>query len=545
MTAFLTAPPSGRSGSLGDLLATLGATGLRLASSDVARDLAVTRTVLFEPRRELGRVPGGILLAAGLEVSDPAARTVLDRAAANGFSAVVVKTYGEDAGPLARLADEHGMGLLVVHDDVEWLSLDSYLNNALVAASQVGSSDSAVAVGNLFSLAEGIAESVGGATAIEDYSQRVLAYSSRGEHPTDEERRDGILGRQVPDLPENAEQYRVLYRSPGVVRFPPSPNGYGRMAVTVRAGTEVLGSIWVVDATGDLDDRAEQVLLGAASLTALHLLRARSSEDLARQQRAEAARRLLDNVGDPEDAAAVLGLQVDGPFAVLAFAPAQWGQALETVAERLLPLVTLHCDTRLGRTGSVLLEGAVYVVAAGPRVRSAEALESLAAQVVSAGESSMRLDLLAAIGPAVDRPAHVTTAQAEAGRVLALLRRRPDLGPVSTHERVSDQMALAALGEMQLKDARLVPRRARAVLAHDDAHGTEYGRFLLVHLDHARDIGRTATSLSIHPNTVRYRLRRAAELFDLDLTSADEVLPLWLSLRSLLHEHPAPSRARS
>jgi DNA-binding PucR family transcriptional regulator len=36
----------------------------------------------------------------------------------------------------------------------------------------------------------------------------------------------------------------------------------------------------------------------------------------------------------------------------------------------------------------------------------------------------------------------------------------------------------------------------------------------------------------VHPNTVRYRLRRAAELFHLDLDDPDEVLTLWLALRT-------------
>jgi DNA-binding PucR family transcriptional regulator len=36
----------------------------------------------------------------------------------------------------------------------------------------------------------------------------------------------------------------------------------------------------------------------------------------------------------------------------------------------------------------------------------------------------------------------------------------------------------------------------------------------------------------MHANTVRYRLRRAVELFGLDLDDADQMLVLWLSLRA-------------
>ena len=37
----------------------------------------------------------------------------------------------------------------------------------------------------------------------------------------------------------------------------------------------------------------------------------------------------------------------------------------------------------------------------------------------------------------------------------------------------------------------------------------------------------------MHPNTFRYRLRRLAELFDLDLDDADERIVLELQLRLL------------
>jgi hypothetical protein len=538
----MSAPPEGRprtrTGSLGDLLEIVGTTGLTLVSGVEGLDLALTRTVLFDRRGGVERTPGGVLLAAGVSVADQAAGRMLESAAAAGFSAVVVKAYGEDTGPLADAADALGIALLVVHDDVEWLPLDSHVNNALVTARQLGDSVSSVAVGDLFSLAEAIADTVGGATAIEDFSQRILAYSSRDDQPIDDERRDGILGRQVPDLPENAEQYRRLYRSAGVVRYPPVPPGYARLAVAVRAGTELLGSIWVVDHDQALDARADEALLGAASVASLHLLRARSSADLARQQRSGAARRLLDRGGDPMDAAVSLGLEPGGPFAVLAFAPTRLDDSLAAVVERLLPMVTLRCDTRLGGTGggtgAVLLDGIVYVVAAGARVGAAGVLAALATEVVTAVESSLRLPLLSGIGPVVQRPDKVAVARDEAARVLALLRRRPELGPVATWDGVSDQLALAAMAEAIVRDDRMVPPRARAILGHDQQHGTAYAPLLVAHLDNARDIARTADWLAVHPNTVRYRLRRAAELFDLDLADTDQVLPLWLALRSLL-----------
>jgi DNA-binding PucR family transcriptional regulator len=525
-----------RAPSLGDLLDLLGDTGLRLASSDQGRQLAALRTVLFDRHGDLEEAPGGLLLGTGVRPSDPVAATMLRLAASRGYSAVLVKDHGDDLGGLVPLADECGIALLVVHDDVEWLPLDSLVNNALVTRRQVDRSLSSVAIGDLFTLAGAIADTLGGATAIEDFAQRVLAYSSDEQHPTDEERRAGILGRQVPDLPENADQYREVYRSRAAVRFPATDTGLGRLAVAVRAGTEVLGSIWVVEPERGLGDAAFEALAEAAPIAALHLLRARSSEDLVRQQRGDAARRLLEGAGNPDGAAHVLGLDTGGPFAVLAFAPALLDDAVAVSAERLLPMITLHCETRLGRTGTALVEGNVFVLAAGSRIGAPAGLESLATEVVATARGSLGITLLAGVVAPVERLDAVTTARAEATRVLELLRDHADLGPVASAERVSDHLAVAALRETARADGRLVPARAMRILDHDRLHGTEYAALLLGHLESLLDVNRTAERVAVHPNTVRYRLRRAAALFDLDLGDPTQVLSLWVALRALARE---------
>jgi DNA-binding PucR family transcriptional regulator len=178
-----------------------------------------------------------------------------------------------------------------------------------------------------------------------------------------------------------------------------------------------------------------------------------------------------------------------------------------------------------------MIGGTVFVVAAGPRLGSIEALTHLAHEVVADAAASMRLDLLAGIGQVVGELGHLAVARHDAGRVISLLRARPELGPVAAAEVVSDQLVLARLGRLQESDGSLVPRRARAVTEHDRTHGTTYGQLLLTYFDALRDVGRSAERLSMHPNTVRYRLRRAQRLFDLDLADADQVLALWLALR--------------
>lgn len=529
----MTAESGARITSVGDLLTVLGSTGLAIASSPAGRDLAAARTALHDRFSEPADIKAGILLAPGVAPDEPEAPAVVETAAAKGFNAVVVKAYARDLGSLAGAADRSGVALLVVHDEVDWLHLDSLLNNALGTA-QAGGSLPTTAPGDLFSLAGAIADAVGGATAIEDRTRRVLAYSHSPAHPIDDDRREGILGRKVPDLPENDEQYRALEQAPGVRRFPAVPPALPRMAIAIRAGQEVIGSLWVIDAEGRLGETAEQALIGAAPIAALHLLRARSTEELARRQRSHLVRRVLQGVGRPAQAAEALGLERTGPFAVLAFAEADPARGRAEVAgTRLLDLVSVYCEARVGATGAALLDGTTYVLAAGSRLGVERPLAALASEVVVAAARSLNLELVAAISTVVDDLELLPEARDEADRMISLLRRRPAAGPVATATRLADQLTLAGLGEVLSAHARLRSRKAGVMVRHDAREGTEYGSSVLAYLDALRDVGAAATRLAMHPNTLRYRLRRARDLFGLDLDDPDQVLALWLSLRCL------------
>jgi len=522
-----------RSASVGVLPAILDGSGLRLASDPAGRDLAISHPYLFDPDSPLTETPGGILLGVGLRAEQESTRVVIRQAAERRFSAIVVKCHGYPVDLLVQDADDAGVALLVVPDDTEWLQLASLLTNAVGTANHIGMSLSSLAVGDLFALANAIAAAVGGATAIEDLSQRVLAYSNLPGQPIDDDRRDGILGRQVPDLSENAEQYHHLYRSQTAVRFEAVLPALPRLAVTVRVGREPLGSIWVVDPGESLSDQAAHALTEAAPVAALHLLRARSATDLARQQRSELVSQLLGQQGDASRAITLLGIDHSGPFTVLAFEP-QRGvfEELRALSARLTDVVTLHCEARAGYTGSVAIGGTVYVLLASDQVRRGGGLEQLARDVAASAAATLRVDLRAGIGPAVDSSTQIVASRRDADRVLNLLRRRPDLGQVSSSSELADQLILGDLGLRLSQDPSLVSPRAQRVLAHDEEHDTPYAKVLLTFLDCHRDVSAAAGRLAMHPNTVRYRLRRAVELFDLDLEDPDVRLMTWLQLRT-------------
>ncbi|HEX4704585.1 MAG TPA: helix-turn-helix domain-containing protein, partial [Pseudonocardiaceae bacterium] len=65
---------------------------------------------------------------------------------------------------------------------------------------------------------------------------------------------------------------------------------------------------------------------------------------------------------------------------------------------------------------------------------------------------------------------------------------------------------------------------------HDDANGTEYVHTLYEWLRHPGDPRAAGQALRIHPNTLRYRMRRVADLSGVDLTDPNVRLALLTQL---------------
>jgi hypothetical protein len=517
-----------REPSVGDVLDALHGVGVTLLSDPAGRLLGVRQPVLHD-----GDIPGtrrGLLLLPGARADEESTADVVRGAAASGYGAVALKVHGAPVAALTAVADAAGIALLGVDDELEWLHLAQLLGTVLDVAGQRDLSGADLPVGDLFGLANAVAAATGGATAIEDVQQRVLAYSTVPGQPMDDDRREGILGRQVPDLPENDQQYRELYRTTGVVRFGATPPALPRVAIAVRAGAEPLGSIWLVDPRGDLGPDIDAPLVAAAELAALHLLRARSAEDLARHERGELVRDLLTGRLDAPAAMTRLGVDPSGPFVVLAFRP-RHGPVTAAPSNRLLDLVTLHLDARLGPTAATTVAGTVYALASGHRLPDVARLTALVRGLLATAASSLRADVAAGVGRVVDDAQLVVESRGDADMVLELLEADPTLTDVGAADELADRLALARLATTLDGDARLRSGVARAMLEHDERHATSYARLVLTWLDSLQDTGVCADRLSVHPNTVRYRLRRAQALFELDLQDRDQLLLLWLTLR--------------
>jgi DNA-binding PucR family transcriptional regulator len=92
-------------------------------------------------------------------------------------------------------------------------------------------------------------------------------------------------------------------------------------------------------------------------------------------------------------------------------------------------------------------------------------------------------------------------------------------------------VALLKIMDWACEDEELAQGKLAKLLEHDREHGTSYRDTLRAYLDARGNTGLAATRLSIHPNTLRYRLERLIALSGLDLDDSDERLVTELQLR--------------
>ena len=532
------------------LLENLGRDVVELVAAPDGLSAAVLEPVIYDPLESSAISRGALVLAVGVPGGTAQGEQLLAAAAQAGAAGVIFKASPD----LARLARSAPVAILSVPEEMTWTQLHDLLDLSRFSTATGGAAGVAgVPLGDLFALANAIAGLVGGAVTIEDPARRVLAYSNLGDQPIDAARRGSILGRQVPDSPGMRKLYRELLTAPGVMSVDVETlrdvlkgglveidDIKPRAAVSIRAGNQAIGSIWVVHDEG-LDEQSEQALAEAARIAAPHVIQARAARDVERRLRAEMLLTVLEGRGSVEESAARLAFAASAPLTVLAFELTDGGPAIDELhLERLVDLVVVHCQGLSHRASAVALGPIVYALLQADRPLQRRAVDDLVEQIQRRAEARLGATLLAAIATASDGVREVSGARREAERVLGVLRTDRLARTVASIDDVRSEVVLHELKELSLDHPTLQRGKLDRVLAHDAEHNGAYASTLRAFLDCFGDVPRAAERISVHPNTFRYRMRRIVELFDLDLADPNERVVLELQLRLLTADTPRP-----
>ncbi|WP_199443237.1 PucR family transcriptional regulator [Umezawaea beigongshangensis] len=493
------------------LVDVLGGVGTHLACAPRGRDVELRGVTLHDPAAPLAAAPDDLLLGLGTGTPSAAARLVAGTVAA----AVVLHGRPPLDERVAAAARRSGAAVLLVDQEVPWSQIAHVAQTLVLGGQRAGGGG-----GDLFSLADAIAAVVGGPVTIEDQQSRVLAYSHR-QQDVDQVRVETILGRRTPERARRAlDEHGVfehLARTDEPIFVPQLTEQLGpRLVAAVRAGRELLGSVWV-----EVDDRGPAVrwaaLVDGARTAALHLLRARASADLERQAEADLVIGLFDVPAGAPAALARLGLPPTG-LRVIAVRAHAGG------SEHAATLLAFHRATAgfgWSRPGRSALFGNVLYTVVPCGDDGDTALEWVRSLVRVLPEEAR---VLAGIGGTADA-AQLGESRREADECLALSTGEPVVYDRSWSTVLLHRLAAAA-------DGGRLPERGPVtdLLRHDAEHGTRYAETLGAWLAAGGDSREAARVLSVHPNTLRYRLQRMSAVTALALDDAEQRLAMQIAL---------------
>jgi hypothetical protein len=552
--------------------------------------------VIHDPVDRPALPPHALVLGVGLY--DPADIAALLADLGRHQAAALVLREPVPADPrVAAAAQASGVAVLELTRGASWTQVAAMLR-ALLAEGDVGVGDAETLVGtpagDLFALANAIAALLDAPVTIEDRNSRVLAFSGKQDE-ADESRVETILGRQVPERFSRALTergvFRELYRHDEPVYVPPlrsAPDTFTlpRVAVTVRAGDEVLGSIWVA-VRRPLGPERSRALQDAARLVALHMLRLRAGADVERRLRADLVSTALEGGAGAREALVRLGL-AGQPVVVLALAvpdrarePLTVGDdaAATTELQRLADAFAVHLSAAHPRCAAAVLGDVVYGLMPARTGGSAEdradrhergdrlggrdrperadrAAERAAGRAGDPGADradralriatgfldrvTSRAGAVIGVGPAASDVRELAGSRADADRALRVLRAGRSARRAARLSDVHVEALLLDLRDLVAARGDRPTGPVARLAAYDERHHTDLVETLRAWLDAFGDVGVAAAALHVHPNTFRYRLRRLTEVGGIDLADSEARFAAMLQLRVLPPRPAAP-----
>ncbi|MEU5518393.1 PucR family transcriptional regulator [Streptomyces griseoaurantiacus] len=472
-------------------------------------------------------------------------------------TALVVRQPVEAGPEVVRAAEEAGVALLGLAAGASWAQLAAMLRTVLAEEDLGDASPQTLdgrPAGDLFAVANAVAALLDAPVTIEDRASRVLAFSGRQDE-ADQPRARTILGRQVPPhftrhLEANGV-FERLYREQGPVYVDPRSQdfemGMPRLAVAVRAGDEILGSVWAA-VPGPVGEERAQALVDAAKVVALHMLRLRAGADVERRLRADLVSTVLEGGTAAPEALARLGL-LGRPLVVLAMGladPPGTSTPEEDVSrtaerQRLTDALATHLTTVQPRAAVALLGNVAYGLLPLPGEQPedvARALRLATAFLERTGRDTEEAAI--GIGPPARDGTGVRRAREGADRALRVLLAAGRGRRVATLEDVHIDALLLDLADLAAARGDRPTAAIARLLDHDARHGSRLVHTLRCWLDAFGDVPAASARAHVHPNTFRYRLGRLAEVGELDLKDPDQRFAAMLQLRLLPASEDAP-----
>jgi hypothetical protein len=544
----MSSPNSRPRASLGRVLDDLGATLLDLVHGDPEVPDEIGGVVIHDPVDAPVLPPRALVLGVGVDTPEQVVELMAELGEADA-AGLVVRAPAPVNSDVRAASDAASVALLGLSRGAPWAHLAAMLRS-LLAEGDVGAGEEqslgGLPSGDLFAVANAIAALLDAPITIEDRSSRVLAFSGRQDE-ADPSRVETILGRQVPErytrILNERGVFRELHRSDLPVFISPIPDGQDafsmpRVAIAVRAGDEVLGSIWAA-VPGPLSDERADAFGDAAKLVALHMLRVRAGADVQRRLRADLLSSALEGGTGARDALDRLGL-AGRPLMVLGVGTSNDADESSTSGataaherQRLSDAFALHLSAVHPAAAAALIGGTTYglVPVAGAAADGEERALRIAHDFIE--RVGDRLRPVVAVGPTAADLAGLAHARASTDRALRVLREGRGERRVARLEDIHVEGLMLELRDLVAARGDQPTGALARLIDYDDKHQSNLVETLRAWLDAFGDVTAAAESLFLHPNTFRYRLRRVADVGEIDLADPEQRFVAMVQLRVL------------
>jgi DNA-binding PucR family transcriptional regulator len=391
---------------------------------------------------------------------------------------------------------------------------------------------------DLFDVVDTIARLLGGSVVVEDVDFRVLAYSAVPGQPNDEGRRSAILNRRIAErwlqwLEESGIRERLV-KSDELVRLDnPWATSLIRYIQPIRASDQLVGYLWLYFET-ELDADAPRTILEFAHLLGPEL--ARRSPTLTENPGGHVLRQFLAGGLSASHAASILGVDEHSNIVVIAVdvdveATKSDAVIIQSRAVRALALYTqMHLASSLVGT----VDQQIYLLHASPRLKPdlAAIMRAISKHLTRAVQTKVR----AAAGGIHQGLAEAEISRNEADLTLRVLRTKNDWERDGLFASMRHDIVLNEIVDVLRARPILVRGLLDRLITHDRQYNTDYVTTLRVYINSFGDMRAAAKSLHLHPNSLRYRIKRLTEIGGLDLDDPK----LRLALQLLLEMAPEP-----
>lgn len=498
------------------------------------------------PRPKFGWVQGGeLLLTSGYGLAEDEHNPV-PLLASRGLAGIVLslgERFERTPSVLRAAADEHDLPIVETPVELAFIDLtEAILSEILDRQSSVRQQgdqiqrslmDKVLEGDSLQQVAEALAKILGRSITVESEAFDVLAAAEVG--PVDEARVRSVReGRTSPELAEALIErgiYSRLLATRRPNRVPPMPElgmTMERIVAPVLVAQKIVGYVWIISGDRELNDLDELAIAHAATVAAVILLKEREVRRADLERRGDLLEQLLDLTDPPKPTLVEevhrIGFRSDRPFQVLLIegtpAASEQPQALPRNVERWLEEV--NGPAMVGSRGKLVV---VLLQSQAPGM-GAPLAERLVAEL-----SHPSLPLRVAVGGPVDQLTALRTSYSQANEALELARLLNRAEATVTFEQLGMFHWLHHLPE-ELLQGNVYFQAVRTLAAHDASHNSELLDTLEAYLRSGAKATEAAKRLSLHRNTLSYRLRRVEELLELELSQPRTRFELYAAIEA-------------